>query len=202
MKQRRRTAKKQKRQKMAVEFLSRRHGYEIKMCLFSRFLHVTHCVVRTYDRRKRRKSKKVLPDSRKNEAARRTGAVFILLCGGAAGVIKEGAIIRARIGRGAGADYAVEVIYKAFKNGSSVRVYDEEATTWLKVEEADVGLIVQKVFAISFEGEIEEVDEGGTFKGVVVPSEEFDALEGVEGFAVSQRVLNGYVLKTTGGVEI
>lgn len=121
---------------------------------------------------------------------------------GAAGVIKEGAIVRARIGRGAGADYAVEVIYKAFKNGSSVRVYDEEATTWLKVEEADVGFIVQKVFAISFEGEIEEVDDGGTFKGVVVPSEEFDNLEGVEGFAVSQRVLNGYVLKTTGGVEI
>lgn len=117
-------------------------------------------------------------------------------------MIKEGAIVRARIGRGAGADYAVEVVYKAFKNGSSVRVYDEEATTWLKVEEADVGLIVQKVFAISFEGEIEEVDEGGTFKGVVVPSEEFDNLEGVEGFAVSQRVLNGYVLKTTGGVEI
>lgn len=117
-------------------------------------------------------------------------------------MIKEGAIVRARIGRGAGADYTVEVIYKAFKNGSSVRVYDEEATTWLKVEEADVGLIVQKVFAISLEGEIEEVDEGGTFKGVVVPSEEFDNLEGVEGFAVSQRVLNGYVLKTTGGVEI
>lgn len=147
------------------------------------------------------KIKKVLPESRKNEAARRTSTVFILLCGGAAGVIKEGAIVRARIGRGAGADYAVEVIYKAFKNGSSVRVYDEEAA-WLKVEEADVGLIVQKVFAISFEGEIEEVDEGGTFKGVVVPSEEFDNLEGVEGFAVSQRVLNGYVLKTTGGVEI
>lgn len=121
---------------------------------------------------------------------------------GAAGVIKEGAIVRARIGRGAGADYAVEVVYKAFKNGSSVRVYDEDATTWLKVEEADVGFIVQKIFAISFEGEIEEVDEGGTFKGVVVPSEEFDNLEGVEGFAVSQRVLNGYVLKTTGGVEL
>lgn len=118
-------------------------------------------------------------------------------------MIKEGAIVRARIGRGAGADYAVEVIYKAFKNGSSVRVYDEEATTWLKVEEADVGLIVQKIFAISFEGgKIEEVDEGGTFKGVVVPSEEFDNLEGVEGFAVSQRVLNGYVFKTTGGVEL
>lgn len=129
-------------------------------------------------------------------------ALFLYFYAGAAGVIKEGAIVRARIGRGAGADYAVEVVYKAFKNGSSVRVYDEEATTWLKVEVADVGLIVQKVFAISFEGEIEEIDEGGTFKGVVVPSEEFDNLEGVEGFAVSQRLLNGYVLKTTGGVEI
>lgn len=117
-------------------------------------------------------------------------------------MIKEGAIVRARIGRGAGADYAVEVVYKAFKNGSSVRVYDEEATTWLKVEEADVGLIVQKIFAISFEGNIEEVDEGGTFRGVPVPSEEFDNFEGVEGFAVSQHVLNGYVFKTTGGVEL
>lgn len=117
-------------------------------------------------------------------------------------MIKEGVIVRARIGRGAGADYAVEALYKALQNGSSVRVYDEEAATWLKVEEADVGLIVQKVFAISFEGAIEEVDEGGTFKGVVVPSEEFDSLEGVEGFAVSQRLLNGYVLKTTGGVEL
>ena len=117
-------------------------------------------------------------------------------------MIKEGAIVRARIGRGGGADYVVDELFKAFKDGSSVRVYDEAGAAWLKVEEADVGLIVQKVFAISFEGEIEEVDEGGTFKGVAVPSEEFDNLEGVEGFSVSQRVLNGYVLKTTGGVEI
>lgn len=117
-------------------------------------------------------------------------------------MIKEGAIVRARIGRGAGSDYAVEELYKAFKNGSSVRVYDEATAAWLKIEDADVGLIVRKSFAISFEGEIEEVDEGGAFKGVIVPSEEFDSLEGVEGFAVLQRVLNGYVLKTTGGAEL
>ena len=117
-------------------------------------------------------------------------------------MIKEGAIVRARIGRGGGADYAVDEIYKAFKSGSSVRVFDASTSSWLKIEEADVSSIAQKVFAISFEGKIEEVDEGGTFKGVAVPSEEFDTLEGVEGFAVSQRLLNGYVLKTTGGVEL
>lgn len=117
-------------------------------------------------------------------------------------MIKEGAIVRARIGRGGGADYAVDEIFKAFKAGSSVRVYNEATAAWLKIEEADVGAVIQKVFAISFEGKIEEVDDGGTFKGVVVPSEEFDNLEGVEGFAVSQRVLNGYVLKTTGGAEL
>lgn len=117
-------------------------------------------------------------------------------------MIKEGAIVRARIGRGGGADYAVDEIYKAFKSGSSVRVYDTSTSSWLKIEAGDVVSFVQKVFAMSFEGEIEEVDEGGTFKGVVVPSEEFDNLEGVEGFAVSQRVLNGYVLKTTGGAEL
>lgn len=117
-------------------------------------------------------------------------------------MIKEGAIVRARIGRGGGADYTADELFKAFKGGSSVRVYDEATAAWLKIEEADVVSVVQKVFAISFEDEIEEVDEGGTFKGVVVPSDEFDNLEGVEGFAVSQRLLNGYVLKTTGGAEL
>lgn len=117
-------------------------------------------------------------------------------------MIKEGAIVRARIGRGAGADYVVDDLFKTFKDGSSVRIYDEAVAAWLKIEDADVVSLVQKVFAISFDGKIEEVNEGGTFKGVVVPSEEFDNLEGVEGFSVSQRVLNGYVLKTTGGVEI
>lgn len=117
-------------------------------------------------------------------------------------MIKEGAIVRARIGRGGGADYGVDELFKAFKDGSSVRVYDETGAAWLKIEVADVVSVVQKVFAISFEGKIEEVDEGGAFKGVGVPSEEFDNLEGVEGFAVSQRLLNGYVFKTTGGVEL
>lgn len=117
-------------------------------------------------------------------------------------MIKEGAIVRARIGRGAGSDYVVDELFKAFKDGSSVRVYDEAGAAWLKIDGADVVSIVQKVFAISFEGNIEEVDEAGTFKGVAVPSEEFDNLEGVEGFAVSQRLLNGYVFKTTGGVEL
>lgn len=117
-------------------------------------------------------------------------------------MIKEGAIVRARIGRGGGADYSADELFKAFKSGSSVRVYDEAGAAWLKIEEADVVSIVQKVFAISFEGNIEEVDEGGTFKGVAVPSEEFDNLEGVEGFAVSQHVLNGYVFKTTGGGDL
>ena len=117
-------------------------------------------------------------------------------------MIKEGAVVRARIGRGAGADYVVDELFKAFKDGSSVRVYDEAGTAWLKIEMADVVSIVQKVFAISFEGNIEEVDEGGTFKAVAVPSEEFDNLEGVEGFAVSQRLLNGYIFKAAGGVEL
>ncbi len=117
-------------------------------------------------------------------------------------MIKEGTTVKARIGRGAGAEYTAEELFKAFSAGSSVRIYSDEAAAWLKIEAADVGATVEKIFAITFDGADYDVVAGGTFHGCVVPSEEFDALEGVQAFATKNAVYNAYYFKTADGGEI
>ena len=117
-------------------------------------------------------------------------------------MIQEGATVRARIGRGAAADYTAEELFQAFSAGSSVRVYSDETAAWLKIETADAGAGVEKIFAIVFNGRDYAVSEGETFQGCEVPSEDFDALAGVESFATKNIVRNVYYFKTADGVEI